>query len=970
MIMNIDINVIQKKYNPPHQFPEYFVYRISGAKVYLYKHQYDCTPSYIFFTDIGGNISKTIQETSKLYAQTVFGKYKSAMVEVIDGVAMTLELPDINNILIYNTWYNFNDRKDTTDIKRAIYVSNVSSPSKVDIDSILPRLIDGDTIIVELFANSEPNYDGVALVNTTSLNNTKISTNPAVVNSNFLYSFYDKDVLKKAYVSGNVVSKVFALHSYKDIIGDKTFIYPAFIGDGTILKLDGLSSNYSIGQYRTSESTHGNEWAYYVADNGNIYCSISVSNVGSKITKELHVRKGYKYTFNVFTASETGYDGIVITNTPNFLNDNDGYSVGNVHEYIGKCSGVRQTNTSTYTPKQDGSIYISFLSDSEGIGWIDESGEEDDYGVKYTEYGEVEVIIEKPDTYDVKFYANGHRCIIDNVETSESDYVIGEYISPDKPKIVKSNDIGHAFLGWGNDPQKPTKIYGVDEVINPLDISLLYAIWEDRFGYYKVIVKDIDGDKCLQGADVLFYNDKVISSEVVGTAQTNANGEAIFALNLNDAPDKLYISVILNGYTYNSVRKDITRSDTKDMTSDVEVVYLVVSDDGENAELKSLLMTNFSKLSSNNIKKCINDNDKSILEYDDTDYKIRVVEPDSVNTLDIFNAVPVMNNDNKNVIGSVDVSLKPDTNELNLKTINRYSGYYNPIFKDILFYNDFNADCPYSNTEFDDTYEDNYGKFGIIKNMWFHKVNDEKSTEIVTSLTPYYPLTGQYALDYKDYNIFSSSWDMNYYTKQLDIVHSQDCKHIASMKNGLCMFGSKYLNTPNVIEIECLSGHQEWNDDWITDPNGCDGEMMYKEVNRNSVNFYFFLKKRILRYFYEKLNKEFSMYINPKYSYGNEGLEDDINDYVNKNILKLYKLEKIRVFVKQDKSGVHDNRINNDYISYIDKSIDDLKNNGFNEVNTISMSKISLDEFDRQITYNLKNGYKEDFGFSFIIKKI
>ena len=96
------------------------------------------------------------------------------MVEVIDGVAMTLELPDINNILIYNTWYNFNDRKDTTDIKRAIYVSNVSSPSKVDIDSILPRLIDGDTIIVELFANSEPNCDGVALVNTTSLNNTKI----------------------------------------------------------------------------------------------------------------------------------------------------------------------------------------------------------------------------------------------------------------------------------------------------------------------------------------------------------------------------------------------------------------------------------------------------------------------------------------------------------------------------------------------------------------------------------------------------------------------------------------------------------------------------------------------------------------------------------------------------------------------------------------------------------------------------
>ena len=83
----------------------------------------------------------------------------------------------------------------------------------------------------------------------------------------------------------------------------------------------------------------------------------------------------------------------------------------------------------------------------------------------------------------------------------------------------------------------------------------------------------------------------------------------------------------------------------------------------------------------------------------------------------------------------------------------------------------------------------------------------------------------------------------------------------------------------------------------------------------------------------------------------------------------MYKLEKIRVFVKQDKSGVHDSRIDNDYITYIDKTIDELKKEGFKETKTITMSKISLDDFDRQIIYNLKNGYKEDFGFSFIIRK-
>ena len=383
------------------------------------------------------------------------------------------------------------------------------------------------------------------------------------------------------------------------------------------------------------------------------------------------------------------------------------------------------------------------------------------------------------------------------------------------------------------------------------------------------------------------------------------------------------------------------------------------------------------------------------------DFRINIVDPDTINVYDIFTSTPVMiYNNQKNVIGSVDIGLKPDVNDLALKMVNRYSGYYNPIFKDILFYNNFKTGSgdqekvyPYSNTSFDHEYKDKYGEFGVINNMWFHKVND-KDVEIINTLTPYYPLTGQYALDYRDYNIFSSTWDTEYYTRQTGLNTSEPCQNIASMKEGLCMFGSKYLNVPETIEIYGLtlgddeSWNGEWNDEWITNPNGCPGEIMFKEVNDNSVDFYFFFKKRILRYFYDHLKDEFDKYIDAdQFSFGKEGIEDDIEEYVSKNILKLYKLEKVRIFVKREKKGIHNSRIENDYTTYLefDKTATDptdkayfdnhtyveyFRSHGFVEVNNATMTKMNRDDFDRKLVYNLRTGTKESFGFGFILKKI
>ena len=394
----------------------------------------------------------------------------------------------------------------------------------------------------------------------------------------------------------------------------------------------------------------------------------------------------------------------------------------------------------------------------------------------------------------------------------------------------------------------------------------------------------------------------------------------------------------------------------------------------------------FNEYSVNHIKKMIDkqksiEDDNNIVEYIDNDFSINIQHPDTISVYDIFTCTPVIvNNNQKSVVGSVDVDLKPDVNTLRMKMINRYSGYYNPIFKDVLFFKNINyideekkeQECHFSNTSFDYTYSDNYGKFGIINNMWFHKVNDN-GKDIINTFTPYYPLTGQYALDSKDYNIFSSNWDMYYHTRQLDLINSENCRNVSSMNNGLCMFGSKYLNVPEVIEINGFEQNGwdgTWNEDWITNQDACPGEIMHNEINDNSVDFYLFLTKRIIRFFKDKLRDEFKKYISGDYSYGIAGIEDDMEEYIKKNILKLYKLEKVRMFVKRTNKGQHNSKIKNDYNAYLKEDPTYFMSKGFTEVKTMTMTKINRDDFDRKIVYNLRRGSKEDFGFSFFLRKI
>jgi hypothetical protein len=188
------------------------------------------------------------------------------------------------------------------------------------------------------------------------------------------------------------------------------------------------------------------------------------------------------------------------------------------------------------------------------------------------------------------------------------------------------------------------------------------------------------------------------------------------------------------------------------------------------------------------------------------------------------------------------------------------------------------------------------------------------------------------------------------------------------------MFGSKYLNLPDTIFIDTFGKGMTWNEQLITGiRDNTDTEVMYKEINDRTVRYQLFIEKRLKRYLKENLMEIFSKYVNKKYSFGNKGtIEDDVEEYVVKNILKLYKVDKVYMYVRSDRESINNRLINNDYLKYISISNDAKIKNGFptEYVNgslvlldsAFTMSKVN--EFDRLITYNLTTGVKESFGFA------
>jgi hypothetical protein len=329
--------------------------------------------------------------------------------------------------------------------------------------------------------------------------------------------------------------------------------------------------------------------------------------------------------------------------------------------------------------------------------------------------------------------------------------------------------------------------------------------------------------------------------------------------------------------------------------------------------------------------------------------------------------------------------------------IYRHSGYYQPKFVDVVPFKD-----PYiatetdertlliknnmadKNTEFMTTIgysdqPDTVTDFGYIKNFYYHKSNDINPSGIIklslqSSELPVYPITGETAIDKKDFYVFKTNWDASYFKRSIDKKSTEDLAGTRSIIEKRSFIGSKSMKIYDAINIETFNSLRVNSRDELesisTEINrpGNTIEIVYYET-ANNITIDVYLEKRITRYLSESgIYDYFSKYINPKYSFGTQdGITDDVTGYIVSNILPRYLLTDINLYVL--KSGKVD--LNQTY-PVIDSVLTDFEKikAGFKTDKNVQVLQLgNLSNFNQRLIYNKTAGFNYSFAPSFTLNK-
>ncbi len=340
--------------------------------------------------------------------------------------------------------------------------------------------------------------------------------------------------------------------------------------------------------------------------------------------------------------------------------------------------------------------------------------------------------------------------------------------------------------------------------------------------------------------------------------------------------------------------------------------------------------------------------------------------------------------------------------------IARHAGYYSPYALPILSFRDpyQNIDfstsppdeeykkkvmdlCKYKNAQFNSSDV----KFGQIQNFFYHKVNQEDPSTVLelsreSAFPSLYPLIDEIGINYKDFYAFASNWEPSYFTKSIDKSRTQKVIGTRSMFERKSFFGSKYLKVPETIILETFEP-SPFVKSAIKQPDLVDGTFMYLDQPSVTINkriirsegvrrvraikkkpsspietFYLFNQKRLMEYLFTPIKEQFKKYIKDLYGWGDlETLDDDVNQYIRENILKLYKVEKVDFYTLSSRTKTGS--------TYTTAELTNAQkiSNGLTLNNNVGSKTLNTNPFDLKLIYNKRTGFSESYGFSVTIVK-
>lgn len=355
---------------------------------------------------------------------------------------------------------------------------------------------------------------------------------------------------------------------------------------------------------------------------------------------------------------------------------------------------------------------------------------------------------------------------------------------------------------------------------------------------------------------------------------------------------------------------------------------------GENAHNEIL-----SKLSAKNIYDLLETNNTKDIEYITVKENGNIVYNQFIlnidDGVDIFKPTILTIADDVKIpssfrkdIGAVGFDLI-NRNDPYITHLKRLNGSYNPTFTNIVnFYNPFNKYKVFLNQNVlnlsdkiaremifnqklfrkGTTFMTDKKDYGILKNVFYHKVNEINPGSITrlsptTALKPVYPLINEVTIDKKDISVFTSNFEMGYYSRSLadgalelikgtkSPVSKKSFMVSTAMQPEKNLFLTKFTTT-FVKSFKDLNTIRDGN-------NNATQTVMFETNDQIFIDFY--NETVIIDELLEAgVLSTIKKHVNPADSFGDlTTIEDDARQYALKNLNPLYKIESLQLFVKQ-----------------------------------------------------------------------
>lgn len=310
----------------------------------------------------------------------------------------------------------------------------------------------------------------------------------------------------------------------------------------------------------------------------------------------------------------------------------------------------------------------------------------------------------------------------------------------------------------------------------------------------------------------------------------------------------------------------------------------------------------------------------------------------------------------------------------------RHTGLFTPLRNDVLYYTDpyietlcdkdlgnLTEDEMKKLTMLDDArhmntcFDMNVSDFGVIHDMAFHRTNENNSNvfKLTDDRKPIYPVSNRFAIGKRDVQTFNSSWDPWYFTRTLSNTLEVDCHGTLSMKENKSFFGSKCLSVPDEFIFDIFT-FNEYDKDKIQEE-----DVLYT-VNNSNIEMIVNIENILTKKLCADLKQLFSEYIATEYSYGDTTtIMDDVKDYIKKNLLKLYHVSDIKLWIKSESAS------SEPYIDWSGMEFDAEQKllNKLKESRVMGITPIMGNVFNKKLVMNTRTGTKYTIGLKIRVGK-